>query len=48
LTSNILPGNDRSVKLAERLGAKYERTYDNVYMGEDMLYRHPGPEKVLA
>ena len=48
LTSNIVPGNDRSVKLAERLGAKYERTYDNVYMGEDMLYRHPGPEKVLA
>ena len=44
LTSNIVPGNDRSVALAERMGAVYERTYQNVEMGEDMLYRHPGPE----
>lgn len=43
LTSNILPGNARSVALAERLGATYERTYENVTMGQDMLYRHPGP-----
>ena len=48
LTSNIVPGNERSVKLAERLGATYERTYQNVYMGEDMLYRHPAPSEVLA
>ena len=40
LTSNIVPGNTRSVALAERLGATYERTYHNVHMGEDMLYRH--------
>jgi hypothetical protein len=26
------------------MGATYERTYHNPYMGEDMLYRHPGPE----
>lgn len=44
LTSNIVPGNTRSVALAERLGATYERTYHNVHMGEDMLYRHPGPK----
>lgn len=47
LTSNIVPGNSRSVALAERLGAVYERTYDNIAMGEDMMYRHP-PAEVLA
>jgi RimJ/RimL family protein N-acetyltransferase len=44
LTSNIVPGNTRSIRLAERMGATYERTYHNPNMGEDMLYRHPGPE----
>ncbi len=48
LTSNIVPGNTRSVALAERLGAIYERTYKNYHMGEDMLYRHPPAEEVLA
>lgn len=43
LTSGIVPGNTRSVALAERLGAVYERTYDNTEMGADMLYRHPAP-----
>ncbi|MCZ4352586.1 GNAT family N-acetyltransferase [Roseovarius aestuarii] len=43
LTSGIVPGNTRSVALAERLGAVYERTYDNAHMGTDMLYRHPSP-----
>ncbi len=44
LTSNIVPGNDRSIALAERLGATFERTYQNIEMGEDLLYRHPGPD----
>lgn len=43
LTSNIVPGNARSIALAERLGAWAERTYQNVYMGAEVLYRHPGP-----
>lgn len=41
LTSNIVPGNTRSVALAERMGAHLERTYENVEMGTEMLYRHP-------
>lgn len=44
LTSNIVPGNSRSAALAQRLGATYERTYYNENMGEDELWRHPGPE----
>lgn len=44
LTSNIVPSNDRSKRLARRLGATYERTYDNPIMGLDELWRHPGPE----
>lgn len=43
LTSNIVPGNDRSAALAERLGAWFEREYDNVEMGTERLYRHPAP-----
>lgn len=44
LTSNIVPSNTRSKALAKRLGAVYERTYHNPNMGEDELWRHPGPE----
>ena len=43
LTSNIVPDNTRSIALAERLGASFEREYDNVQMGTDLLYRHPSP-----
>ena len=48
LTSNIVPGNTRSVALAERMGAWFERCYNNVHMGSDMLYRHPGPDALAA
>jgi RimJ/RimL family protein N-acetyltransferase len=46
LTSNIVPENTRSIALAERLGAWFERRYDNPNMGDGLLYRHPGPEGV--
>ena len=46
LTSNIVPGNTRSIRLAERMGARFERRYHNPIMGEDLLYRHPGPEEL--
>lgn len=44
LTSNIVPGNTRSAALAKRLGAWLDRTYTNPHMGEEELWRHPGPE----
>ena len=44
LSSNIFPGNARSVALADRMGAWKERVYDNVSHGTEMVYRHPGPE----
>lgn len=44
LTSNIVPGNTRSAALAQRLGAHLERRYTNIHMGEEELWRHPGPE----
>jgi len=44
MTSNIVPSNTRSIALAKRLGATFEREYDNVQMGLDHLYRHPAPE----
>jgi len=47
LTSNILPTNTRSQALAKKLGAWYERTYDNPNMGTDDLWRHPGPDQLV-
>ncbi|MFX0545176.1 GNAT family N-acetyltransferase [Roseovarius sp. S1116L3] len=46
LGSHIVPGNARSVKLAERMGARFERSYTNPHMGEDMIYRHPSPTEL--
>ncbi|MQQ08626.1 GNAT family N-acetyltransferase [Epibacterium sp. SM1979] len=44
LSSNIIPGNTRSIALAKRLGAHYERSYENVTHGTEWVYRHPAPE----
>ena len=46
LTSNIRPDNKRSIRLAKRLGAKFDRSYCNSNMGETHLYRHPNPENL--
>jgi len=45
LTSNIVPGNDRSIKLAERLGATLDGSYENPHMGKVLVYRHPSPSE---
>ena len=34
----------RSQALARKMGAWFERTYENPNMGTDDLWRHPGPE----
>ncbi len=43
LASNIMPDNTASIRLARRLGARFERSYENVFMGRVELWRHPGP-----
>ncbi len=47
LSSNIIPGNTRSIALAERLGATFERSYENVTHGTEMVYRHPESKALL-
>jgi len=42
--SLIVPGNTRSIALAERMGAVLERTYDHPGAGPVSIYRHPAPE----
>jgi len=47
LSSHIVPNNTRSIALATRLGAVYERSYQNPHMGEDQIFRHPAPEALV-
>ena len=48
LNSNIASDNTGSQRLAEQMGACYEKTDKNTYKNKDMmLYRHPGPEALL-
>jgi len=47
LPSYIMPGNSRSIALAERLGATYESSYENVSHGTELIYRHPSPEALV-
>lgn len=42
--SMITKGNDRSIKLAERMGCTYEGDYNHAEYGPMPLYRHPSPE----
>ncbi|MCK0168054.1 GNAT family N-acetyltransferase [Jannaschia sp. S6380] len=43
LVSYIAPGNDRSIRLAERLGATLEPDDDFDPEEDDLVYRHWGP-----
>ncbi len=42
--SIISAGNDRSIRLAERLGATYEADFEHEGAGTYHIYRHPAPE----
>ena len=46
--SNIFPGNDRSIGLAEWQGGHYERSFENVSHGPEPIYRRPGPDHVVG
>ena len=42
--SCVAPDNTRSIRLAERLGATFERALDIPDLGDLHIYRHPAPE----
>ncbi|GGX44206.1 GNAT family acetyltransferase [Tateyamaria omphalii] len=44
LTSLIAVGNDGSRRVAERLGASYDRDFTHERFGDMQVWRHPGPE----
>jgi RimJ/RimL family protein N-acetyltransferase len=46
ITSNIVPKNKRSIALAKKLNATFEKEYHNDNMGLCYMYRHPSPENI--
>ncbi|KMW60522.1 Protein export cytoplasm protein SecA ATPase RNA helicase [Candidatus Rhodobacter oscarellae] len=48
LCSLIFPGNTRSIRLAERLGATHERDVETPTHGREHLYRHPALQDLLV
>lgn len=48
LCSLIFPGNDRSIRLAERLGCTHERDVETPSFGTEHLYRHPALSELAA
>ncbi len=48
LSSVIAPDNARSIALAERLGARFERNWTSPAGKPAVIYRHPGPQERAA
>ena len=48
IVSCISEGNDRSIKLAERLGAKFDRRVPRAGRPDQLVYVHPGPDEIDA
>jgi ribosomal-protein-alanine N-acetyltransferase len=44
--SLILEGNPRSFALAQRLGAKFEASFQHPTLGAMRIWRHPGPDDI--
>lgn len=45
LASCVIPGNDRSVALAERMGAHFEGLFEHHAFGTMHVYRHLSPQE---
>ena len=48
LCSNIMPGNEASVSLATKLGARFESHWESPTYGAEHVYRHPSKEELCA
>ena len=47
IISIIAPGNDASVRVAERMGAQRDDDLDHPRFGPLMVYRHPGKDAIV-
>lgn len=45
--SCISEGNERSIRLAERMGCKFERRHHRDGMPDHLVYRHPSPAALI-